>query len=282
MKINLDEYVKVTDYFDIQNMLRDLMQEVHLICEEHNLTYNLFAGTLLGAVRHGDIIPWDDDIDITMPRPDYDRFREIVLEKYSDKFNLCSYPMDNYIYEYMKFCNKDTVLTENLVKDKYNILGVFIDIFPIDGVPEDSKIIDKMYKNVMKNKRKAILCTYKNAMSPVWRKKPYFFVRMLQSAIYNIKGYKYYIKKQIDEATKYPFETSERVGLIEFGTWCKKGIVPKREYLDRKKYKFGQYEFWGVADAHKCLTTLYGDYMTPPPEEKRIPKHNFDLYIKKR
>ena len=63
MKINLDEYVKVTDYFDIQNMLRDLMQEVHLICEEHNLTYNLFAGTLLGAVRHGDIIPWDDDID---------------------------------------------------------------------------------------------------------------------------------------------------------------------------------------------------------------------------
>lgn len=273
--------VQVTELKIMQSMLCDLMQEIHKICEENNLIYNLFGGSMLGAVRHQDIIPWDDDIDITMPRPDYEKLKLIINEKYQDRFDLYDYPMENYIYPFMKLCKKNTVLYEDTLKSKYSKLGLYVDIFPIDGIPEtDGAQIRKRFCRADKYKARVAYCVVKPTVSHVWWKKPYIFVKLLRSGFFSIKGYKYYVKKQIEETVKYSYDECDRVGFVSFGDWGIRGIIDKQSYLDRKLYKFGQYEFWGVKSADSYLTSLYGDYMTPPEESKRVPCHNYRLYIK--
>ena len=272
--------VQVTKLEVMQSMLRDLMQEIHKICEENNLMYNLFGGSLLGAVRHQDIIPWDDDIDITMPRPDYERFKEIIKKEYSEKFDLYDYPRDNYIYPFAKLCKKNTTLYEDSLKPRYSKLGLYVDIFPVDGIPETDEVqIRKRFYKADKYKIRTIYCAAKPVASPVWWKKPFVLVKILRSAFFGIKGYKYYVKKQIEETLRYSYEECDRVGFVSFGNWGIKGIIDKQSYLDRRLYKFGQYEFWGIKRAEDYLTSLYGDYMTPPPENKRTPCHNYRLYV---
>ena len=111
-----DDYIEITDTRQKQTLLIKLLEQFHELCEVNGLVYNIFGGTMLGAVRHHGIIPWDDDIDVTMPRKDYIQFIALVKNKYSNKFNIHVYPDKGYIYPYAKFGMKDTVLYENEVK----------------------------------------------------------------------------------------------------------------------------------------------------------------------
>jgi len=119
----------------IQNTLLEILIEVDRICRKNDIKYFLFAGTLLGAVRHKGFIPWDDDIDIAMPREDYEKFLQIVQkEPYSNYF------LQNVITEieapflFSKFRKDDTLLLEKAVMNKNIHHGIFIDIFPLDKV----------------------------------------------------------------------------------------------------------------------------------------------------
>ena len=85
MDYKVEGYEKITDLPRMQGMLREVLQDIHIICEENDLIYNIVWGTFLGAVRHKDIIPWDDDVDIAMPRPDYERLLEIIKAQHSDR-----------------------------------------------------------------------------------------------------------------------------------------------------------------------------------------------------
>ena len=103
--------IEIKNLKERQKILIRILGIFHNICEENNLIYNIFGGTMLGAVRHKGIIPWDDDIDVTMPRQDYNRFIDLIREKYKGKFVIHSYPDKNYIYPYAKFGLVGTVLT---------------------------------------------------------------------------------------------------------------------------------------------------------------------------
>lgn len=276
---NASDMIEVTETAEIQKLLYVLMKEFHSICERHNLYYVVFGGTMLGAVRHQAMIPWDDDIDVCMPRKDYEKFCEIVNSQYNERFTVGCYPQSKYIYEYGKFCLKESLIKEQILISGYDESMLFIDVFPVDGYPdckEEKKHFDKLrfyYK--AKN-----YCVQKIGTSPTWWKRPYAVIRFMKYLPYRLIGYQYFIKKEIEELTKYDFETSEYVSMQGAG-WNEKGKLPKETLMNRRLYKFGDMEVWGISDYDEHLTKLYGDYMTPPPKEKQVSNHSYKLYIRR-
>lgn len=269
---------EVTELDEIQNMLYAMMKDFHEICIEHNLCYTVFGGTLLGAVRHNGFIPWDDDIDVGMPRKDYELFCSIV-EKYSDKYEMGYFPQKYHIFQYGKFYNKNTVLREGGLISSIPDTMLFIDVFPIDGYPpqcNEKKHFDKIrFLNICRDRAVTSI-----APSKIWWKRQFTFFKYIIYPVYRIIGYSFFLKKMDEELKKYSFENSEYISMQGAG-WNEKGKLKKEILLDRKLYKFGNIEVYGISDYDEHLTKLYGDYMTLPPEEKRQ-SHNYKLYVKEK
>lgn len=273
MKKLMENYIEVHSLEVKQRLLLELMRRFHTLCEENHLVYNIFGGTMLGAVRHGGFIPWDDDIDVTMPRPDYEKMVALVREKYSDSLTLHAYPDKNYIYPYAKIGMKGTVLRESYVKRRYNQLSLNIDVFPNDGYPGDTSVLKK-YEAL---ERAIILCTYRNQIvgsipRRVWR--------IAKRSVFAVIGVDHLVKRQIDLLSKYPLDGNEYM-LCQGAGWGEKGKLKKDLYYERRLYDFDGIQVWGIRDYHDHLTMLYGNYMELPPEEKRIGSHDSELYVDK-
>ena len=130
----------------------EIMDEVHRLCEKHGITYYMIAGTLLGAVRHKGFIPWDLDIDIGMPRQEYDRFRQVCAEELGANcvyLDLDSHP--NYIRPHALVMRKDTRLQIKYddVNPKTMELGIYLDVFPLDNAPDEESLREKQAKQRM-------------------------------------------------------------------------------------------------------------------------------------
>lgn len=273
------QFVEVTETKDIQRLLLGLLKEFHEICEQHHLYYVVFGGTMLGAVRHKNIIPWDDDIDVCMPRKDYDKFCEIVNNEYTDKFIVKNYPQKNYIYDYAKFCLKDSCLIETKLRKCFSKLMLYIDVFPVDGYPP--ALEERQHFDKLRFYHQARICSsYRVTSSQTLWKKPYVAIRYIKSLFYRVMGCNHYLKQAVLERQKYNFETCEYVSMQGAG-WNEKGKLSKKVFMDRKLYQFGELQVWGISDYDEHLTRLYGDYMTPPPKEKQISNHSYKLYVKK-
>lgn len=272
--------LKIDDIEAKHRLLYELLRKFHDICEKEGLIYNLYAGSLLGAVREGGIIPWDDDVDVSMPRSDYDKFIAIVKKQNKDDVTVLAYPDENYIYPYAKFCDKNTILYEPTVDTKYYKIHLYIDIFPIDGVPEDKGKI-KHIKNYVSFLAKCnfFLSNAKIGISSCWWKKPYFILRWIEKKFLKLLGVGFFLKRINRLAQTYEYETSKYVANVS--THGLNSILSKDKYCNRKLYKFGPLQCWGPIDYDKNLTDLYGDYMSRPPLEKRTLKHSYELYLKK-
>lgn len=269
---------EVDDIKTIQDLLYSLMHSFHEICEKNNLYYSVFGGTLLGAVRHNGIIPWDDDIDVCMPRKDYEKFCKIVNEKYSKKYIVMHYPLEGYVYNYAKFCLRDSLLVEYDLRPKFSQIKLYIDVFPIDGYPPAEK--EKRHFDRLTNYKKAkCKSIFKINSSKTWWKKPYCLIKFFTRLPYRLIGYKYFLKKELRENKKYDFDSSDYISMQGAG-WNEKGKLKKDIFLKRKLYKFGEINVWGLEDYDKHLSMLYGDYMTLPPKEKRTSNHTYKLFIK--
>lgn len=278
-EIDPSQYIELNDIENIQKELYKLFSGFHKICEENNLIYNMYGGTLLGAVRHKGIIPWDDDIDVSMPRGDYEKFIAIVNQKYSQDYKVFAYPQKNYVYPYIKFCNKQSILLEK-IKNKYNKLALFIDIFPIDGCADDINERSKDFDILKKMKHYRGICVDSIPKLNDLKGRSKNFLRHLRSSIFNILGYRRFLCKEINMSQKYSFDSSVYVCCMA-ASWFEKGVVLKEDYLNRRLYEFGDYKFWGITNYDEHLTNLYGDYMVPPPIPERVSNHNYHLYIKK-
>ena len=275
-----DSYAEITQLDQLQALLEVVFQRFHDICQEYDLVYNMCAGTLLGAVRHQGMIPWDDDIDVTMPREDYDKLLEILHNKPDALLVMQAYPMENYPYPYAKICARDTILIEQTVRERYAKLGLFIDVFPMDNFPDvTEKEHMKAYKRARRYSRCLQWCTGKVQVSPRWYKKIFAIFKYLRHFVCDLFGYRYFLEKHIRENQRYKDTPCERLTFLTHWKACKKFIFEKKDYYKRRLYPFGKRAFWGMENYDEQLSNWYGDYMTPPPENQRVPKHSYRLYV---
>lgn len=268
-------YVKVDNLETMQMLLYSIVEDIHNVCENNSIVYNLYGGTLLGAVRHKAIIPWDDDVDISMPREDYIKFIELMRNDPTEKYEIKTYPDENYVYPFSKLCLKKSILNEETLRKKYSGIGLYVDIFPIDGYGEDER-----YVKLKELREKRTWCVSKVDVSETWWRKPFALKRLLRSCFCRLRGYKYYLTQEVDEAKKYKVADSEYICCVA-GSWMNKGKISRQTYYDRCLYRFGKLSLWGIKDYDQHLTNLYGDYMIPPPENERFRKHAYSLHVDK-
>lgn len=131
---------EVIEIKEIQSILLPILEYIDKVCKDNNLRYSLAFGTLIGAIRHKGFIPWDDDIDIVMPRTDFDKLIEILEKEQNKKYKILS-PYDTNSFfagQMLKVYDAETKLCE--FPNKYNLeYGAYIDVFPIDGI--DNSIV---------------------------------------------------------------------------------------------------------------------------------------------
>lgn len=257
----------------------EILDKVHEFCMNNNITYFLSYGTLIGAIRHKGYIPWDDDIDIIMPRPDYDRFVSSFNGHYSH-LNVFAPELDLQFYmPYANVCDNRTILDEGVDSHNGIEMGIKIDIFPIDGVPDDDDAFYKLTNKI--NRLRWMLWKKKQSVKETYKYSG--FVRAIKQLISSIilLPFTYSgLQKRIRElATSYKYEESKNVDAIAFNlngdTRVPKKIMDKRILVD-----FEGRKFCAMSEFDYFLRTIYGDYMQLPPEEKRIAKHDFTAYWK--
>lgn len=249
----------------------DLALEVKRICEKHKINYFLIGGTLLGAVRHGGFIPWDDDLDIGMLRKDYNYFVNICGNELDSRYFLQVSQTDrDYGFAFAKIKINNTEFIEEVAKDNQSHKGIFIDIFPFDNMPNDvkdqrlqSKKV-RLFRNLLISK-----CGYNH-----WNKNDKLMNVLKRFIFYITKpiSKKFLFNQVIRAETKYNELDCENVINLE-------GSYQYREFLSiacvqqTKLYNFEGYQFSIPSYPEIYLKNLYGDYMKLPPEEKRTNRH---------
>lgn len=244
----------------IKQTLLDMAKVFHEFCCENGIKYYMIEGTLLGAVRHKGFIPWDDDIDFGVPREDYEKMlklRDKLPERYT--FNV---PADggHYKYGFCKMYDESTTFIESGQETKF-IGGVFIDIFPLDNIGDNYNVAVKLAKKIHIRKR-IVSGIYQKGDRSTFVKS--IATRFLQLIPENPKLFEMpydVIKKYRNKPSKYVINV--------YGAYKEKEIAEVRVLGTPKLYDFEDTQLYGVEYADEYLTRIYGDYMTPPPEDKR-------------
>jgi len=242
----------------------DILTDIADFCEKNGITYFLSVGTLLGAIRHKGYIPWDDDIDIMMPRPDYKR----LLNEYNGKYKLLK-PETGLLY-YAKAYDPSTVKYEAKTDYKKNkAIGVDIDIFPLDGIVNDEKEIERLYK-----KECFLEALLRLSNQPIFIKKNP--IKWINRIIPRIIGSRNLVRMIEKNAQTYDYETSDYVIRMRYSPNGFTGALPKSVF--EKAYgEFEGHTFCIPKGYDQFLTAFFGDYMQIPPEDKRV-THIFECY----
>ncbi len=251
---------------NLKSILLNMLDKFILICKEHNLNYTLLGGSVLGAIRHGGIIPWDDDIDIGMPRADYDKFLSIANKVLGDGYKVISINNDfNYALPFAKLIDNNTTLIES--KDYFYLGGVYIDIFPLDGMPTNSTL----RFNIVRKLRYSIVNPLFAKYSNPYIHKSLSLKYILTKIIYFIINYT--LKACNNLACRFPY--SNKYNIVNyFGAWREKEISDYSWFNPLIEHTFEGRKVWIPNNYDAYLTKLYGDYMTPPPIEKRKSHHS--------
>ena len=266
-------YQEVTDVREIQQMELGIMEYIHEVCNKIGVKYFLAYGSLIGAVRHQGFIPWDDDMDICMLRDDYEKLQDYLIANPSERYQVMSYKNNrNYVYPFMKVMDNQTYLIEEDVRIDSN-MGIYVDIFPVDGYEDDQAFKDKMTTII--KKRQLSCYTFKG----ITNKNSFInsLIRYASVIAFYFTDTNKYVK-QIDELAKSrKVEDYELVDYLIYKDMNKP--VWKREWL--KDVKVGNFEgrdFLIPVNFHELLTSDYGNYMQLPPVEQQVSHHDFRLW----
>lgn len=259
-----------------------LLDCFHSLCEEHQLTYYLDSGTMLGAIRHKGFIPWDDDIDVAMPREDYDRlFREYDTWEHPEYLKVYDYRRNkDYHFPFMKFSDDRTLmLFSRHIKQE---LGLHLDIFPIDGIPQN-KILSFFHIHLVHFLQRCQSLAHRGK----WRLKKYSFAEKVARFVFRVLTLgaqpQFFCMLQEKCSTRYlPSVSPYRANI----TWCSaftrpaRYRIPSEAYVSTIDVPFEGKFYKAPIGYDTYLSMAYGDYMTPPPPEKRTNVHYFEAWWK--
>jgi len=253
----------------------EMLKEYAAFCEAHHLRYTLAYGTLLGAVRHKGFIPWDDDIDIVMPRPDYNRFLELTKDGLLSNYIrvIASLNEPNTLYPYAKLIDVRTMAVETGVRVKHT-LGVWVDVFPMDGIPANKWKAALLFIR-LRIFQSLLYLSIVNVNVKSWRG----LLRGLLVLPSRTFNYRYLVKRIEKEAQRNKFENCDYTAVVVSG-YGKREIVLKEDYLDYIALAFEGDYYKAPSNYTEYLKRLYGNYMQPPPEHKRHPTHPMKAYWK--
>ena len=266
-------YQEVTDVSEIQQMELGIMEYIHEVCQKIGVKYFLAYGSLIGAVRHKGFIPWDDDMDICMLREDYEKLQDYLIANPDERYEVMSYKNNlNYVYPFMKVQDNHTYLLEEDVRIDSN-MGIYVDIFPVDGYEDDADFKNKMTKLI--KKRQLSCYTFKGITNT--KSLLNSLIRYVSVVIFYFTNTNKYVE-QIDELAKSRAVADyEQVDYLIYKDMNKP--VWKREWLEQVIVgTFEGEEFMIPKHYHEILTSDYGDYMQLPPLEQRVSHHDFKLW----
>lgn len=266
----------------VQQTAAEILKMVVDYCDENNIRYFVAFGTALGAMRHGGFIPWDDDIDICMPREDYDRFLKIAYKPLLDNgLVLQSFETDTKCPDaFAKVRKMGTRFVEYYNRFLDIELGVFIDIFPFDSITSDEK-----------KRRRQFNDTQKWLKLFAYRQTPELAIEPIDT-----KGYvKRYIRKAVfyllqlipakviyDHLTRiikrYNNEDIKQYGSMFYPRYDK-GYISKESVEHPELLSFEGIEVKAPGNVDKYLRELYGDYMKLPPENERVGHRPYEIHV---
>lgn len=245
----------------------DILLEVDRVCRENNIRYFLCCGTLLGAIRHQGFIPWDDDVDIVMFAEDFWRFMEIAPKAFGKDYFLQSTDTDLWYKAFLKVRKNHTTMIETCYENLKFHQGVWIDIFPIFSYTNDEKTLKKINRKLT-------------------------FSNLLMQDAFNAKSENVPVKLKLLQAVpiqlrrslckrirKRVIKTSRSITNCEYywGFPVRKSRLKLTDFLEEIRVPFEGYMLPVPKGYDSVLTDIYGDYMTPPPPDKRDGGHSIEV-----
>ena len=257
---------------ELKEHLLNMLVAFDGFCREHGLRYYLSGGTLLGAVRHQGFIPWDDDIDVNMPRPDCEKLMELSGGHIGSYIlNPPNYTDQYHAYHWKLFDDSILITKQKVGKLGNKVSCPFIDIFPIDGLPDTEAGVRRHYRHIG---------IWKRLANCLWRKKWFYGTTILRRLCHGcarifamVLGKKFLFGRVIGVAKSIPFEEADYVGVMMTFIHTTEERMVKADYLPQVEMQFEGHSFPAPANYDTYLTQLYGDYMKLPPRREQRSRH---------
>lgn len=267
--------MKKLDIAEIQKIGVDILQYIKTVCYDNGISMFLAYGTVLGAVRHKGFIPWDDDIDIYMFRSDYERFKQIMIRKPEDRYKLLDVQIDpDYNMPLAKVIDTSTSMDWYVAKRPYP-LGVWVDIYVLDNVPDDNKELHNFQSRLNFLQNCFFRSFYKGNVNSL---------RSLLSWILfswtKLFGPRYFSKRMVLLSQKYNKIGTLRVAPSSFTASSREDAVLDRSIMGKGvELPFEGVNYLVPEHTDAYLKHFYGNYMELPPEEDRISNHTADFFL---
>ncbi len=259
--------MKILTLKEIQNIELSILLEFKRVCEEYNLRFYLCGGTMLGAVRHNGFIPWDDDIDVMMPRSDYQKFTDIVKSytPFSEDYKLFAPELGTACFPFAKLVYLKSFVEQEFIEDA-SLKHIWIDIMPVDGVPDNDKALEILYLKMDKLRKLLLLCWAKP-----WRgtSTKIILAKLVVAPFSKAIGAMRWCRWMNELALSCPYASSEYVGVVTWGLYGIKERCLRSEFESSIYVDFEGYSMPAIGCWNEYLTNLYGDYMLLPPLDKR-------------